>query len=108
MYYEEAEWCRRMRASGYRIVYVPESKLWHKVSTTMEHAPERMLYYFCRNRLLYLRRGGAGLAKQAWIIVSDFLRMAVAYLLRRQPRQSRAVLLAIADFCIGRFGKAPI
>jgi GT2 family glycosyltransferase len=108
MYYEEAEWCRRMRESGYRIVYVPESKLWHKVSATMEHAPERMLYYFCRNRLLYLRRSGAGGARQAWIIVKDFLRMALAYRLRRQPKRSKAVLRAITDFCVGRFGKAPI
>lgn len=108
LYYEEAEWCRRIRESGFRIVYVPDSKIWHKVSASIEHAQERMLYYFCRNRLLYLRKAGAGGVRQTYIIITEFLRMAASFFVRRQPKRSKAVLRAVTDFYAGRFGKAPI
>ncbi|MFQ5706469.1 MAG: glycosyltransferase family 2 protein [bacterium] len=34
IYTEDADWCERTRRAGYRLVYVPESKVWHKVSAT--------------------------------------------------------------------------
>ncbi len=29
MYFEDADWCRRFRAAGYDIVYLPEAKMYH-------------------------------------------------------------------------------
>lgn len=33
-YGEDCDWCRRIREQDLRLVYVPESKVWHKVSAT--------------------------------------------------------------------------
>jgi GT2 family glycosyltransferase len=32
MYGEDADWCLRARKAGFRVVYVPASRVWHKVS----------------------------------------------------------------------------
>jgi len=34
MYNEDADWCLRAREAGYRVVYAPEGKLWHKISSS--------------------------------------------------------------------------
>jgi GT2 family glycosyltransferase len=31
-YYEETEWCARVRKAGYEIHIIPEAKIWHKNS----------------------------------------------------------------------------
>jgi len=108
LYYEEAEWCHRMRGLGYRIVYVPASRVWHNASRTAGAFPHKMLYYFCRNRLLYLRRGGAGAFRQARLIATDYTRMAGVFLIRRQIREAFTVMRAVADYCRGRFGQAAL
>lgn len=33
-YFEDADWCMRARGAGFRIVYVPEGKVWHKISAS--------------------------------------------------------------------------
>ena len=34
MYNEDSDWCQRARQAGYRVVYAPEGKLWHKISAS--------------------------------------------------------------------------
>jgi GT2 family glycosyltransferase len=34
MYNEDSDWCQRAREAGYRVVYAPEGKLWHKISSS--------------------------------------------------------------------------
>jgi hypothetical protein len=53
LYLEDADLSLRLRAAGYRLVYVPSSRIYHKV----HHAGDksRPLYFSTRNRLLILR-----------------------------------------------------
>jgi GT2 family glycosyltransferase len=104
MYYEEAEWCRRIRNNGYRIVYVPTSKVWHKVSigeTGRNNAP----YYFSRNRLLYLRAGGVSEIKVAWFATLDILRDAIAHAVNGRIHESRLLVRGILDYYKNNFGR---
>jgi len=32
MYYEDTDFCTRARKTGYKIIYVPDGKMWHKIS----------------------------------------------------------------------------
>src|SRR5208337_3820464 len=32
-YYEEADWCTKAKKAGFKVVYVPKAKIWHKAST---------------------------------------------------------------------------
>ncbi|HZL84194.1 MAG TPA: glycosyltransferase family 2 protein [Candidatus Krumholzibacteria bacterium] len=34
MYAEDADWCLRARAKGYRLRYAPDARMWHKVSAS--------------------------------------------------------------------------
>lgn len=104
MYYEEAEWCRRIRAAGYTIVYMPLSRVWHKVELGDESRNDSP-YYFSRNRLLYLKSGGVPRGRIARIALTDLLRSAVANAARGRIRKSRLMVRALLDFYAGRFGR---
>lgn len=47
-YYEDSDWCWRARLAGYRSVYVPEGKLWHKISIS---TGGQFTWYKIRNRI---------------------------------------------------------
>lgn len=108
MYFEETEWCVRIRRSGGRIVYVPQSRLWHKIRTDKQDWSPRITYYMARNRLLFMRLVHA--PWQSWlhaVIVQD-LRTWLSWRIRpkwkNRAEQRAAMRLAWRDFLIGRFG----
>jgi GT2 family glycosyltransferase len=111
MYYEEAEWCLRASKAGAGIVHVPRAKVWHKISAQRQAASPRVHYYMSRNRLLFLRRSGAGAS--AWAHVAfEYARTLASWSLQPRWRHKRAqrdvMLRAIADFFRGRFGRAEL
>ncbi|HUV03877.1 MAG TPA: glycosyltransferase family 2 protein [Armatimonadota bacterium] len=104
MYYEEADWCRRIRHADYRIMYVPQSRVWHKVirgGDGRNHAA----YYFCRNRLLYLRSAGVPASRIAWVALSDILRSAAVHAVKGRAHQSRLMIQGVMDYYTGTFGE---
>jgi len=56
-YFEEVDFCYRVKKAGYKILYVPQSKLYHKVSsTTHKYFSGLINYYKFRNRLYFLKK----------------------------------------------------
>jgi len=58
LYYEETDWCARVRRAGFTIWYTPHARIWHKGRTggsDLEMAPLRH-YYMARNHILFMRR----------------------------------------------------
>ncbi len=108
-YYEEVEWCWRARRAGYRIVVVPQARVWHKISPEARAASPTVHYYMTRNRLLFLRL--AGLGWRAWFhaLVLEDLRTLLSWTLKPKWRhkgpQRRAMLQALWDFGRGRLGR---
>lgn len=56
LYYEDTEWCVKVRALGWKVVYVPTSRIYHKVGHSVQSVPTQATYYFARNSLLFVRR----------------------------------------------------
>jgi GT2 family glycosyltransferase len=54
-YFEENDLILRGRRAGWRAVYVPGARLWHKVSASSKRSPTK-LYYLTRNQLWFVRR----------------------------------------------------
>ncbi len=55
--YEETDWCYRARAAGYRILFVPTAKVWHKVSVSFGGVDSPLqTYFYARNLLLWAER----------------------------------------------------
>jgi GT2 family glycosyltransferase len=56
--WEEIDWCWRMRKAGLALLYIPEARVWHKISRAFEggnRGPSWQYYYF-RNRLLFIEK----------------------------------------------------
>ena len=55
--FEEVDWCFRARAAGFRCLFVPEAKVWHRVSASFGGRNTALREYFhFRNRLLWAER----------------------------------------------------
>lgn len=110
-YYEETEWCVRIARAGYKIVHVPLSKVWHKISPVSRAASPSVHYYMTRNRLLFLRLSGAGW--QAWThtLFAEYLRTLLSWSLKPQWKgqapQRKAMLMGIKDYLAGHQGRVP-
>lgn len=56
LYFEETDWCLRIRAAGWRLLIAPDARAWHfKRSTGNLPAPYYM-YYMLRNRVHFSKR----------------------------------------------------
>jgi GT2 family glycosyltransferase len=59
-YSEDADFCYRVREQGYKILYIPQAKMWHKTSTTLAKNRPMQLYYSTRNNLYLTQRHKVG------------------------------------------------
>jgi GT2 family glycosyltransferase len=110
IYFEETEWCARARRAGFRVVYAPQARVWHKIKMTARMSSSRYLYMMARNRLLYLKLTGAT-PRVMTVAILDVLRTAASWSLRPQHKEMRpfsgALARGVGDFLFGRFGEPP-
>jgi GT2 family glycosyltransferase len=100
--FEEADWNLRAKKQGYKILYVPFSKVWHKVSASIGAESPNYHYYLARNSLLFTLKH-----KRAYVPLVTMSRlMDIAYFLfHKRFTVARAALGGILDFHRFRFGK---
>ncbi len=60
LYYEEADWCARIKKAGYQIHYVHKSLVFHKESISTGKLSALKIYYLNRNRIVFMRRNLIG------------------------------------------------
>lgn len=96
LYYEDADLCIRAKKSGFKIMYVPSSIIWHKNAGSAGGSGSVLQdYYITRNRLVFGTRYAPARAKFA------LLRESLKILLTGRFWQKKG----IADFYLGKFGK---
>lgn len=111
--WEEIDWCWRIRKAGYRCLYIPEAKVWHKVSRAFEGGNRGALwqYYYFRNRLLFFKRH-LPLTKRIHfyltLLIKELVQMIYFSLSTKatqaQKRLNRAALKGIGHYFLGRRG----
>jgi hypothetical protein len=111
IYYEETDWCVRAHAAGWRIVYEPRARIWHRISSAMGATSPATDYYMTRNVLLFLGKNLTGISRAvalARVGVRNILAI-VAYTAKshggQRTRHRNARLLALRDAMLGRWGK---
>jgi len=68
-YWEETDFCLRAKRKGYKILYVPSAKVWHKIaaSTGGLFSPIRV-YFMARNRLIFAAKNLDSLTRIKFLI----------------------------------------
>jgi hypothetical protein len=97
-YMEEIDLCWRLHNLGKRILYVPESVVYHEGSATWASMPERKAYLLHRNNLLMLRRNYSrhDLRSTLWIRLLLEVASAAFFLMGGERPRARAILRALA------------
>ena len=105
LYAEDLEWCLRIKAAGFAVVYVPDARVRHRVTAASGGAGSPTAsYYEARNVLAVverhrpLPRGLTG-ARRALVVAP---RVALA---ARRPRSAYAALRGWRDYRKGRLGR---
>ena len=105
LYAEDLEWCLRIRAAGFAVVYVPGARLRHRVSAASGGAGSPTTsYYETRNMLAVVERyrpfprGLTGI-RRALVVAPRVLQAA------RRPTSAWAALRGWRDYRRGRMGR---
>lgn len=112
LYYEDVDLSVRARSLGYRVVAVPQSKVWHKGSSSVGFSSRRF-YYMRRNLLLLLAKHGSWRQWPAFLVCfvrRFFLGPLGQYCLTGSPTERARINMALAagwDFVRGHFGECP-
>lgn len=56
LYYEEMDWCEKIRKAGFEIWIDPKARIYHKESMSVGKNSLLKEYFMCRNRILFIRR----------------------------------------------------
>lgn len=99
-YYEDMDFSIRVKKAGYKIVFVPQSVVWHMNggSTVGGVGSKFQQYYQTRNRLLVIAKHGS------WRNKLTAAQFAITTLVSGAEAERKGVL----DFLLLRFGKQPI
>jgi GT2 family glycosyltransferase len=87
LYYEEFDWCTKIKKAGYKIYYQPKSLIYHKESMTTGKSSPLKTFYITRNRILFMRRNAPlpGLMVfLAWFVCFTIPKNTVQFLLKKQ------------------------
>lgn len=102
LYYEEADLCYRVKKKGFKILYVADSKLWHKVAASSTGYHTRV-YYEVRNRLLFTFKH---YPSQFFLVFKHLIvQELIKPLLNRNLKVAKSALFGFIDFFTLRFGR---
>lgn len=68
LYYEEMDWCERIKKAGYEIWMRGDAVIYHKESATVGKSSLVKTYFMIRNRLLFIRRNAPPFAALVFYI----------------------------------------
>jgi len=102
LYWEDADWGVRMRRRGYRLLYCPTSRVWHKEGGTAGRLSPVSDYYWVRNGLFFMKKFYPALLPLAPVFY--LLKYTLVRLVKGQPLHFSSFLAGVRDFLKGRTG----
>ena len=108
LYYEDTDWSLKARENGFKCVFVPDAKIWHKGSQSSISGSSSYIYYHIRNGLIIAQ-------KYAPWYIKPIIHLDVFYRIIKQifkmifmPKKrtwAKYILLGIKDSYFKRLGK---
>lgn len=109
LYYEDTDWSLSIKKAGYKVIYAPASKIYHKVSrTTSKLGNPKIHYYHIRNALLLSKRQAPKIILvgiYVWSALHYFKQIIKLVILPSKRETSKMIMRGIEDFWKGRFGQ---
>jgi len=110
-YWEETDFCLRVKKAGYSIACVPQSIIYHKVAQSNKYLSKRYIYYMVRNNLLLVKKH-AKWHQWPFLLSFFFLRCWIGYFFKliftKNYSAIPSIFLGTRDFILGHYGKGPI
>jgi GT2 family glycosyltransferase len=105
-YSEDAELCYRFREAGYKVLYVPGAKMWHKTGTTLAKNRPVQLRYSTRNNLYLLVRHRLGYYPLSlWIHLSIVLPLKILFFVALfRGSNAIAIINGVKDWYRNQYG----
>lgn len=98
LYYEELDWCERIKKAGYKVFVDNRVRVYHKESISVNRLGATKTFYLNRNRILFMRRNrkrGQLLLFYIFLLLVTLPWNSVKYLLKGQTDELKAFLQAI-------------
>ena len=106
LYYEDADFCMRLRKCGIRILYVPKAALWHKVGGSAGgEASAVSQYYTVRNRLFFADKYKQYIKSDVIGILKIIMEQRTYFTTPYDKNYEKIVLGAIKDYLKGIRGR---
>lgn len=104
IYAEDADWSLRARAAGFKLLFVPTARLWHKVSTSTGAQSPWKIYQRSRANLALFARRTRGLTRVTWLpfFLAQEAMLALWLVSRGRASSAAAVPRALLDAVRGR------
>lgn len=108
MSYADLDFAIRAKKNGFRVLFAPKAKLWHRIATGQDRNSIRDLlgtfppraYYFARNRFIFMKRHAKKLNFMIFLILFTpglFLYYTTKIILCREWKYLRMYLLGLVD-----------
>ena len=94
LYYEESDFCYRAKKAGYKIMYIPQSVVYHDNAKSTGLGSPLQDYFITRNRMLFAKKFLS--VRTQFALFREALKTSFRYQTRR---------LALKDFLLGKLGK---
>lgn len=105
LYYEDADYCERVKCVGLDIIYIPESIIYHKESRSTKKGSDSYHYYNIRNYLLFLKKYAKGY-KRILAYLRKWYQTSKDAIRRRL--KLRIYIMAWKDFVLNKIGNRKI
>lgn len=109
MYYEDIDYCLRVKRAGFTLAVAQGAHVWHKISRSAKGmGTPRMHYYHVRNALLLTWRNAPRIVKiaaYAWSMFHYAKQIVKRMLMPKTHDISTMIMRGIGDFYRGKFGK---
>ena len=96
LYWEDADWCERIKIKGYQLNYAYKSKIWHKETATIGIRSPVQDYYGTKNALIFMER----YYKKYWVLgaLISFIGKILNRIMRNNYTGLRYIIKAYVDF----------
>ena len=103
LYSEDLDYSLCAKEKGYKLLYIPQSEIYHKVSATTSKNSGQMQYYIIRNRFYVICKRHKGIKKISALIFSSFWCLKHIF---NKSFEVKFAARAVYDVACGKMGRA--